>query len=526
MLLFRPDIEINNMMRHRITISLMLAFVFVAVCLAGESDWTHLAGNSARVSITLDGPDTIDSGTLAWVAWEDPSAPGYYADYVGPSCPVVYAGKVYVNAKYYDEAGSFTDNQIICLDAGTGESVWASVIKKGVMDSWASPCVDVDNNAVLIASGDMLYSLDADNGDENWSTELEKNTVNASVCVACDAGAGRAFITDYDGYGITGKLYCINLGDFTQDNQYEPGDIVWSDTIGGASGNTPAYRDGVVYVTSIRSVDHQWTAHNSDPGGSIYAYDANADTAVRSWGLTSNEFDGFFGGLVVTKAGYLYAANYNLYGGQDNSALCKVDCSDGSIVWVTQVERTETVPIVVGDMIYISGGIGGWGARPKVEAYRDLGDSAVKLWETPADMVVGGWTNQPVYANGKLYVGGSSDAGQFSSYNDLYILDVTKTPVDADFVIDQFSGCGSSPAVTLDSVYSLGYDGFHKFYQAALAGDVNGDGTVGELDLTVFLQSWLWAGPVGFDRCDLDLDGRVAMIDFALFAKDWLEDVN
>lgn len=509
-----------------ITTYLLFVFALSGLCHAGQNDWTHLAGNPARVSIALDGPDTIDAGTLAWVAWEDPLAPGYYAEYIGPSSPAVYAGKVFTNARYYDESGTFTNNQIIAHDAETGESIWATVIKKGVLDSWASPCVDPANNAVLIGSSNIVYSLDADTGDINWSTQLNRTIVNASLCIASDAGAGRAFITDYDGYGNSASLHCINLGVFTANNQYEPGEIIWSDTIGGASGNTPAYRDGVVYVTSIRSTDHVWTSNNTDPGGTIYAYDANADTPVKLWQLTSSEFDGFFGGLVITSQGYIYAANYDLYGLQDNSALCKVDCDDGSIVWVAQVERTETVPVVIGDKIYISGGIGGWGSRPKVQCYQDLGDAAVKLWETPSEIVIGGWTNQPVYANGKLYVGGSSDAGQFSSYDDLYILDMTKTPADTDFVIDQFSGCGSSPAVTLDSVYSIGYDGLHKFYQPALAGDMNKDGIVSELDLTAFLQSWLWAGPVGIDRSDIDLDGRVAMIDFALFAADWLGDVN
>ena len=238
------------MIRYIIIITLLLILVSSTVCTASQGDWSHLAGDASRVSIALDGPVVIDSNSLDWIAWEDPSSPGYYAEYIGPSCPVTHDGKVYVNAKYYNESGSFTNNQIIAINVDRGQDAWTTVIEKGVLDSWASPTIDTTNNAVLIGSGNVVYSLDADDGSVNWSTELEKSVVNASLCVA----SGRAFITDYDGFGVTGKLYCINLAANTQDNPYQPGDIVWSDTIGGTSGNTPACRDGVVYqVTPIQA---------------------------------------------------------------------------------------------------------------------------------------------------------------------------------------------------------------------------------------------------------------------------------
>ena len=81
-----------------------------------------------------------------------------------------------------------------------------------------------------------------------------------------------------------------------------------------------------------------------------------------------------------------------------------------------------------------------------------------------------------------------------------------------------FWGCGNSPAVTCDSLYSTGYDGLFKFGQPAQLGDITGDGTVDLLDLAKMTEKWLFDGPVGRQRSDLSLDGKVDMVDFSLLA--------
>jgi hypothetical protein len=176
----------------------------------------------------------------------------------------------------------------------------------------------------------------------------------------------------------------------------------------------------------------------------------------------------------------------------------------------------------VGDRIYISGGVSGeFGSRPKVTAYRDDGNSVVKLWETPDDSenLIGGWSNQPVYANGKLYVGGFAET--FSSYARLYILDVTLDPASAGFIVSTFEGCGNSPAVTYDSIYSTGYDGLFKFGQLRFIGDVTGDGKVGAEDAAELSDHWLYDGAVGARRTDLNLDGKINLKDYALLSRDF-----
>jgi outer membrane protein assembly factor BamB len=183
----------------------------------------------------------------------------------------------------------------------------------------------------------------------------------------------------------------------------------------------------------------------------------------------------FWGGVSLTQEGFLYAAtyNYSLATGQNNSTLVKIDCNDGRIVWTSAVERTDTIPVVAGEMIFVSGGLpGDFNSKPKVQAFRDLGNRAELMWDTAADLpdiAIGGWTAQPGYASGKLYVGAQDqpyDALWRPNGNSyLYVLDVTLHPGDERFVIGQVEGCGNSPIVTPDSVYSVGPNALMKFYE-------------------------------------------------------------
>lgn len=514
-------------MASRRLISLFLAFSIAGVADAGSENWSHYGHSATRHSIAIDGPNTIDVNTLKWVADADPQDPNYYVEFEGATGTVVYNNKVYAYAKYYDSNDpNYPDcepngSQIIAYDVNSGQLLWTTVIDKAIYGSWSTPCVDTKHNTVLIGSGYKVFALDAQSGVQKWATQLDKFVVNASVCTALDIPYARAFITDYDGFGSTGKLYCINLDPNEPNNPYEPGGIVWSDVIGATSGNSAAYKDGVVYVAK---------GTDSTPGA-IYAYDAAAwPDAVRLWESTDPNFDGFSGGVSVTKEGFLYAANYDWADqNENNSALCKIDCNDGSIVWITQTERTSSMPVVAGDKIYISGGFYGWGSRPKVEAYHDHGSTVTKLWETGSNIAVGGWTNQPVYANGKLYVGAIPfDGDYFGAYTELYILDVSITADDPNFIIAHYQDkeCGNSPVVTYDSIYTIGNDGLFKFHQPALLGDISKNNKVDIKDLAELVDVWLCEGPIGVSRSDLDLDGDVDFIDFSLLANEWSRELD
>ncbi len=494
-------------------VSTVLVLAVAAGVQAGPQDWPSYGHTMTRHSIAVDGPNTIDANTLAWVADRDPQDANYAVEFEGATGPVVYNGKVYAYARYYDESGHYTNSQVIAYDADTGETLWATPVEPAEWESWSSPTVDTKHDTVLIGSGKKVHALDANSGAEIWATQLDMNVVNASVCVATDIEHARAFITDYDDmFGGAGKFYGINLDANGPNNRYEPGEIVWSQVIGNTSGNTAAYRNGIVYVASVGNIQ-----------GTIRAFDATATNAVELWAVTNPDYEGFFGGVVITKEGFLYAATYDFWGEEDNSTLFKIDCADGNIVWTESTERTDTIPVVVGDRIYISGGINDSDSRQKLESYQDNGSSASKLWETDANLFIGGYSNQPVYANGKLYVGATSQGGTTGEYDELYILDVLATPDDANFIIAHYTDkkCGNSPVVIYDSIYTMGYDGLLKFHQQGFLGDISKDSEVDMNDAAELLEDWLWDGAIGANRADLNLDGKVNFSDFALLANEW-----
>ncbi|MHC4648429.1 MAG: hypothetical protein ACYTBJ_23465, partial [Planctomycetota bacterium] len=53
--------------------------------------------------------------------------------------------------------------------------------------------------------------------------------------------------------------------------------------------------------------------------------------------------------------------------------------------------------------------------------------------------------------------------------------------------------------------------------------DLSENGTLDYVALKVFVENWLWAGPIGFNLADFTSDGIVNMDDFARLAAEWLQ---
>jgi len=517
-----------------------LAFRFLligGICAtaARAQEWTHWAGDAAHSGTALRAPAGL--GIVAWSA-QPQSPPGELEEFVWRGGVVAGDERVFIMGRRYVDDGTglweHTENIVICYNAHDGTRLWDTFVDADIFeyDSWATPVIDRANGTVIVASHFTLFALDVVDGEIAWECDLPQVLVNASPTVSDDlinegVPANRVFITDYTGFAPSGGgIYAVNTSPYDAvGNPYEPGEIVWQDrTLPGTSGNTVAYSDGFVYVaTTHGGVIRAYAALDGGAPGLNAVPEWEADTGISQIA----QYAGFYGGVAVHD-GHVYAAGYNFYGTGNTSRMYKLAADDGELIWEQPCERTDSIPIVADDgRIYLAAGIEGFGSAVKIQAFQDHGDYATQLWDTYADtggsLMVGGWTHQPLLAEGRLYCGRPDESQFFAPYTDLYMLDLTLSPADAGFVMDHASGGGGSPATTGRYLYSLGSSGLVA-YRGCGEGDMDADGDIDAPDFTAW--SPCMAGPEvttpppGCDpatfRCaDIDYDGDADLKDFA-----------
>lgn len=379
-------------------------------------------------------------------------------------------------------------HHLAAFDQQTGSLAWATDISFPLLDSWSTPAIDLNNDTIVVASGFTIAGLDRFTGDELWTTPLSTPIVNASPCLTQDLdGSNRLFITDYSfGSGALGSLICINIDPESSTNPYQPGEIIWTAPLPGeCSGNTPAYEDGVVYVS---------TADNGFGGpGHVLAFDATSNsTPTPLWDTPNPQPVGFFSAVTVAD-GFVYASSYNFNGLQRSANTIKLEANTGTLQWSAPTVRTDAAPLILpNDRIIVSGGVPTsptaffTGSLPAIELIHDLGTSAVVAWDSfeathddindsgtwdPGEpfLSIGGWGHQPIAfiasRRTMLLVGTMSPPTGFNPFShgsDLHTIDLSKHPSDPDFVRSTITNAGTSPAIIHNSVFSTSNSGLTR----------------------------------------------------------------
>ncbi|MGE3181892.1 MAG: PQQ-binding-like beta-propeller repeat protein [Phycisphaerae bacterium] len=494
------------------------------LCIAAVStacaDWPQLGGDARHSGLATFGPQSFSR--LSWVA--DPEK-GEEFNY--HASPAIADGRVYVSARgYVDNALDAT--LAIAFHRGTGARAWTTPLPPEFNDSWSAPCVDSANQRVLFTADQTIYALNEVSGDIAWQCELVRPIVNASPTITAGLFAGpvrrnRALITDFSTSG-NGRVYSINVDprDDTA-NPFEPGEIVWSRVVGATSGATVAYENGLVIVPSS---DFEFVNQGAGFAAKLTAFDV--EDGRQEWVAPLGPNDGFFGGVTLS-AGFAYAATYDFNGTSDNSRLFKVSLADGAVTWSVPCERSASIPVIAADgTIFLSAGLTGFGSTPKLQAFADLGASAVKLWDTHDDssglLVLGGWTSHPVLVNDRLYTTIPSESGLFDSFVSAVIVDATAHPADKAFVVDFHDGIGGSIAIDQSGkLVSVGSAGVLAF-ETLVAGDTNCDGAITVSDIGPFVIALTDPATYAaqFPQCDLrsadvDDNGSVTVSDIGPF---------
>ncbi|MBO6512697.1 MAG: PQQ-like beta-propeller repeat protein [Phycisphaerales bacterium] len=446
--------------------------------------WSQLGGSSLRNG---NSPTNQTSGSILldpdWISDGDGDLQLSFTPHASAVCDDERVYVLGLDQEFTHRLSSF--------DLNDGSMVWSSEIPFKLLDSWSSPSIDPHNNTIVVAAGFTLLAIDCLSGEQVWSIDLGMPLVNASPCVTDDLDCSdRVFLTDYSfSSGSLGMLYCVNVDPFDAVlNPYQPGELVWAAGLPGeCSGNTPAYHDGVVYVS---------TADNGSGGaGHVLAFDARAlMTPEPLWDTQNPQPIGFFSGVSVAD-GAVYASSYNFSGGQRSANTIKLRASDGQVQWSAPTVRTDAAPVILGDgRIVVSGGVPTSpstffsGSLPAIELIEDLGDSAVVLWDsfeaTHEDLntngqwdqgepylSLGGWGHQPlVYrdrGSPKLLVGSMLPP----TFNDplthagsLHTIDLSKHPTESGFVISTQKDAGTTPALFGNRVLTTSSSGIASLH--------------------------------------------------------------
>lgn len=487
---------------------------------SGERSWTHLGGSSRRHSLVS--LPCAPSTTPTWVRATDIG--GHPITFVGQAGLAVYAGDgvedglVFATGRISPPGQPANQHRLFAFARSNGAVRWQSQVATPVLDSFSSPALDEVNRVVIHASGRRVQAFRMDTGMLAWDRSLTNFIVNASPMVTSDRGpADRVFITDYDGFGGSSRLYCINADPFDPArNPYQPGEILWSYPIGSSSGNSVSYLpadmggESLVYVATV----------GPDPGfapGRIYAFPISDTIPSPRWTYENEIPEGYFGGVCVVppdpfeppgQPPILYAATYAFCSscGSDSASLVKVNARTGEEIWTVPSNRTQSIPIPLpGGRVALSAGIQGFGTVPNVQMFEDLGASAQLVWDTTIGLFnLGGWTHQPIAAQfggyDVLAVGvPPADFTQVSP--EMLIVNLASDPSREDFVLRHYAGSGGSPAIVGSALYSVGTLGLVALGPSPRQLDVNGDGSLGIADL------YAWENGTG--NRDVNNDGTI-----------------
>jgi outer membrane protein assembly factor BamB len=494
-----------------------------------DATWSMHAGNPQRTSIA----STLSPSTTA-AAWTFATdSQGRAITFPGGMSPVCTRDRVFAIGSVVISAQK--QYFLFAVDRRTGTLAWSRQITNPVADSWSPPIIDERNGTVITTTNKLVAAYELSNGSPRWSVTLARTIVNASALITTDLGvSNRLFITQYDGFGSSGLLTCINIDpQFGIANPYAPGHVLWSAPIGGSSGNSPAYVDGVVYCTSVGELDVY---------GQVQAFDARSITEPAPLWTQYTDGHNFFGGCSIRADSdglWLFAASYAFAGNVSAARLYKFNALSGDIVWNTSANRTCSTPIPLDDgRILLAGGLWGYGTIPSLEIFVDHGPTVTRAWHSVLDtwqdsdldsiidagefFAVGGWNQQPITNSvsdqipRELWLGAlpsSPETG--ASYAALHNLDLTKLPPiatlsgpsDRSFVIATRAGAGASPCPADRSIYSTGTAGLTALGPIPGRYDINNDGRVDIDDLYAWTQ--------GIGQRDTDLDGDVDQKDQA-----------
>ena len=335
--------------------------------------------------------------------------------------PTLHEGRLYVPVASYEEAQG-ADAQypcctfrgsVVALDASTGAVVWKTYMitdapmQRGTSAAgvplwgpagsgvWSAPTVDPVRGALYVATGnaysapaaatsDAVVALDLATGAIRWVRQVTPNDVYVNSCKPGNANCPDVVGPDYD-FGSppvlarAGGRDVLVIGQksgiaFAMDPD-KSGDVLWQYRAG--RGSTLG---GIEWGAAVDG-DHAYFAVSdmltSQPGG-MHAVDIA--TGARAWFTPPpSPVCGSGPGCSAAQSAAVTAIPGAVFSGSNDGSLRAYSSATGEILWQFDTNREFTtvnaVPAkgasmigpgaaVVGGMVYVNSGYGGFGGRP------------------------------------------------------------------------------------------------------------------------------------------------------------------
>jgi outer membrane protein assembly factor BamB len=220
--------------------------------------------------------------------------------------------------------------ELIALEAATGKPTWRIPLPQPAR---AAPTV-ADGRLFVALLGDILLAFDAKTGNRIWSYQGSQ-AETGMLGLPAPAYADGLLVAGF----ASGELVTLRAA---------TGAVVWLDNLGAAHGGEhdlsairglPVIQDGRVYAISL--------------GGLMVSNDLPSGRRLWEREISSNNTPCIAGGFIFVLT--------------SDSQLVAMDRSDGSIIWITQLDKWEDVekqrdpifwtgPVLAGDRLVVVSG--------------------------------------------------------------------------------------------------------------------------------------------------------------------------
>jgi len=289
---------------------------------------------------------TVDKGVVfgsfSKEIWALSAATGavlwHTCDYVAGTCeaesalgaPTVAGGRIFAG----DENGN-----LYAFSESTGTVMWTAALSGDLFDAIeTAPAVDTSSKTLYLQDdSNRFYAIKTSNGHVRWTGNrptlplpVGGFTGNVPTPALSD---GTVFVASY----VDGNLTAFAAGGCGA----KKCDPLWTTSMHGSGGSSPAVADGMVYVG----------AQTPDRSSfSIMAVDAATGAEVWNSGVVPlGSFSGEEGPTVE---------NGIVYAGSANGAVYGFDATAGTQLWTASLGGGASTPVVVNGHVYVGNGNG------------------------------------------------------------------------------------------------------------------------------------------------------------------------